>query len=281
MPVPVTLVYDLETIPDVALGRKLLKLHDASDLEVIEAMVERRKQQTQGNSDFLPLYLHQVVAISVVVNTPEKVKVWSLGDLQASEKEIITRFFDGLDRYTPILVSWNGCGFDLPVLHYRSLFHGIVSPRYWEIGDKDNAFRWNNYISRYHQRHTDLMDVLAGYQSGNARAPLDEIAQMLGCPGKMGMGGGLVFEKYLAGRLQEIRDYCETDVLNTYLVYLRFQYIRGILSESNYVREQERLHQSLEAMNKPHINEFLAAWEFEPSNSSHASDSSNPINTDE
>jgi len=255
----VTMVYDLETIPDIETGRRLLGLEKASNKEVAEAMMARRAEQTQGASTFLPHYLHRIVTISVVVSTPEWVKVWSLGDPDSSESDIIFRFFEGVQRYTPNLVSWNGSGFDLPVLHYRSLLHGVVADRYWETGEEDQGFKWNNYLSRYHQRHTDLMDVLAAYQS-RAYAPLDEVSIMLGFPGKMGMHGSDVFENYEKGNLQGIRDYCETDVLNTYLIYLRFQRIRGRLDKTAFDEEEQRLRSFLSASGKPHFLAFLEEW---------------------
>lgn len=251
-------VFDIETIPDTGAGRRLYDLDGLDDADVANIMFHKRRQQT-GDSEFLRLHLHQVVAISVVLRSRDQFKVWSLGSLQSAEKEIVQRFFDGLDRYTPTLVTWNGTNFDLPVLHYRALLHGIVAPRYWETGDEDQSFRWNNYLSRYHSRHTDLMDVLAGY-SPRANAPLDEIATMLGFPGKMGMSGARVWDNYLAGDLQGIRDYCETDVLNTYLVYLRFQLIRGRLDPQQYEQECQLVRDHLAAEDKPHLNEFLQAW---------------------
>ena len=138
------------------------------------------------------------------------------------EAALIQRFFDGIEKYTPQLVSWNGGGFDLPVLHYRSLVHGVQAQRYWEMGEEDREFKWNNYISRYHTRHLDLMDLLSLYQP-RASAPLDEMAQLLGFPGKLGMGGSQVWEAFQRGEIAAIRNYCETDVVNTYLVFLRFQ----------------------------------------------------------
>ncbi len=88
--------------------------------------------------------------------------------MSSTEKELIERFYDGIDRFTPNLVSWNG-GFDLPVLHYRALKHGVPGRRYWETGNEDTSFKWNNYLSRYHQRHLDLMDVLAMYNGAPMR----------------------------------------------------------------------------------------------------------------
>ena len=146
------------------------------------------------------------------------------------------RFFDGIERYTPTLVSWNGSGFDLPVLHYRALRHGVQAHRYWEMGDEDQAFRWNNYISRFHWRHVDLMDVLSGFQ-GRGRVGLDKMAQLLGLPGKLGMSGEGVWDAFLEGRIEDIRNYCETDVINTYLIYLRFELMRGRLTPEEHDRE--------------------------------------------
>jgi hypothetical protein len=200
-----------------------------------------------------------VCAISVLLRQGSSVKVWSIGELDSDEAEIVRRFYDGIDKYTPTLVSWNGGGFDLPVLHYRSLKHGVAAPRYWETGGDDQSFKWNNYLSRFHSRHTDLMDVLAGYQP-RANAPLDEIAVMLGYPGKMGMNGARVWDEFQAGNLEAIRNYCETDVLNTYLVYLRFELIRGHLTEAAWHKEQDMLRESVQSENKDHLNEFLQAW---------------------
>lgn len=254
-----TMVFDLETIPDAILGRRLLDLEEsATEEEVLLALKERRLEKTGGTSDFLPHYLQRIVAISVVVSCRDWIKVWSLGN-DANEKELIERFFAGIDRYRPILVSWNGCGFDLPVLHFRTLFHNVTATSYWDSGETNSEFRWNNYLNRYHTRHTDLMDVLAAYQ-GRAFAPLNEIALMMGFPGKMGMSGSQVLENFQQNNLQSIRDYCETDVLNTYLIYLAYQKMRGAIDESEKQFEEDRLKQFLLESGKPHLLAFLEQW---------------------
>ena len=252
-------VFDIETIPDVAGARRLWGLEGLDDEGVASVMYSKRQQETGGTSDFLRHHLHQVVAISAVFREGDRLNVWSLGDEQADEREIIERFFEGIERYSPTLVSWNGSGFDLPVLHYRSLLHGISAPRYWDNGDEDRAFRYNNYLSRYHWRHVDVMDVLAGFQP-RAFVPLDQMATMLGFPGKLGMSGADVWTKYLAGELKAIRDYCETDVLNTWLVYLRFQLVRGHIQQSHYETEIALTRAHLEQSDASHLQEFLTAW---------------------
>lgn len=253
-----TLVFDLETVPDVDGARRLHDFAGLADSDVAQALFALRRQET-GGSDFLRHPLHRIVAISVVLRNEEGVRVWSLGSEEDGEAELIRRFFEGIERYTPVLVSWNGGGFDLPVLHYRALLHGVAAPRYWETGDDDASFRYNNYLSRFHWRHVDLMDVLAGYQA-RAVAPLDLIAQLLGQPGKMGMDGSQVWEAWLAGNRKGIRDYCETDVLNTWLVYLRFERMRGRLSTEGYHHELGLLEQRLESSGAPHLLAFLRRW---------------------
>ena len=249
--------FDIETIPDVDFGRQVYGLDGLDDEDVAKAMLFKR-QQAVGH-DFLPLHQQRVVAISVALRSGDDFRVWTLGDEDADEAEIVRRFFDGIDRYTPDLVSWNGGGFDLPVLHYRALKHGIQAPRYWEVGESDRDFKWNNYLSRYHWRHTDLMDVLANFNF-RANAKLDEISTMLGFPGKLGMDGSMVWDTYRDGGIREIRNYCETDVLNTWLVYLRFEYMRGNLDDKDLKREYALIRSTLKSMDQPHLHEFLAAW---------------------
>ena len=252
------LVFDIETIPDVTGLRRLHDLPAAlSDAEVADLAFQKRRAATGG--DFLQHYLQRVVVISCVLRTRDGFKVWSLSEPEQSEGEIIQRFFDGIAKYTPQIVSWNGGGFDLPVLHYRGLIHGVAAPRYWDLGEDDRDFKWNNYISRYHMRHLDLMDLLAMYQP-RANAPLDQLVKLMGLPGKLGMDGGAVWGAWLDGKIDAIRDYCETDVVNTYLVYLRFQKMRGQLSAAAHAAEVAVVREQLGALDAPHWREFLAAW---------------------
>ena len=253
------LVFDIETVPDVAGARRLWDLENLSDEDVAKVMVAKRQQETGGQSEFLRHHLQRVCSIAAVFRHDDKLSVWSLGEEESSEADLLQRFFDGLDRFSPTLVSWNGGGFDLPVLQYRALLHGIAAPRYWETGQDDVSFRYNNYLSRYHWRHLDLMDVLSAYQP-RAVAKLDEIATLMGFPGKLGMTGGDVWPAFLAGRLRDIRAYCEVDVLNTYLVYLAFEHMRGNLQPSRLAEEQARLRAWLQEQQRPHFDQFLAAW---------------------
>jgi predicted PolB exonuclease-like 3'-5' exonuclease len=249
--------FDIETVPDVDFGRKLHGLEGLSDKQVGYVMQTRQREQT--GSEFLSLEQHRIVAISVAMRTRDGFKVWSLGEVDSPEDDLVRHFYDGIERFSPTLVSWNGAAFDLPVLHYRALRHRLQAHRYWEMGDEEQAFRWNNYISRYHWRHIDLMDVLSGFQ-GRGRVGLDTMAQLLGLPGKLGLSGEAVWETHLAGGIEAIRNYCETDVTNTYLIYLRFELMRGRLTHEEHDRECARVREWLLASGKAHLGEFEAAW---------------------
>ncbi len=253
-----TLVFDLETIPDVA-GIKALRPEWAplTDAEVASNAMAARKEKT--GSDFLPLHLHKVIAVGCLFRDDQGVKIRCLGDLQDSEAKVIQDFYKIIERYTPTLVSWNGSGFDLQVLHYRGLINGVVAPRYWDTGQDDRDFKYNNYLSRYHNRHTDLMDVLALY-NGRSNAPLDELAKLCGFPGKLGMDGSQVWNAFQAGQINDIRDYCQTDVANTYLLYARWQRMQGALSEQAYHDELKVVREFIAAQPAKHWKEFLAAW---------------------
>jgi predicted PolB exonuclease-like 3'-5' exonuclease len=253
------LVFDLETVPDIAGIRRVYDVPAAaSDADALAWFTHQRRVATGG--DFAPLYLQRVVAIGCALREGASLRVWSLGEITDPEPELIRRFFDGVERYTPQLVSWNGSGFDLPVLHHRALMHGVAAPRYWDWGDDNREFKFNSYLGRYHTRHLDLMDVLAGYQP-RASAGLDAMARLCGFPGKLGMDGSAVAGAVAAGRLADVRNYCEIDVMNTYLVYQRFRLIRGEIDAGEYAREISLARERVATSDAPHWREFLAAWD--------------------
>ncbi len=252
------LVFDLETIPDVEGLRTLNGWgEELSDAEVVERAYAARREAV--GHDFLPLHLQKIAVIGCVFRDDDGFRVKCIGKAEDSEASLIAGFFKTIERYTPQLVSWNGSGFDLPVLHYRGLIHGIQAARYWDMGEDDRDFRYSNYISRYHNRHCDLMDLLAKF-NGRANAPLDELAKLCGFPGKLGMDGGQVWKAWSEGQTEEVRAYCETDVVNTWLVYCRFRFMRGFLSRDQYDAEVALVRTTLESIGAPHWQQYLAAW---------------------
>ena len=256
-----TLVLDIETVPDPELGRSLYGLKDLDDGEVMRAMLHNYQQRT--GLEFLPPIQHKVVAIGVVLRNDEGIRPLVLGEEDAKESELIMRFFRGLGHYVPDLVTWNGAAFDLPVLNFRALRHEVQAKVYWETGMNDRAFRFNNYLSRFHWRHTDLMDALSGFQ-GRGRPSLREACALLGLPGKSLMNGSNVMEAYLEGKIGEIRRYCLEDALNTHLVHLHFNYMRGKLTQDNLDDEYGLLIDVLKASSESHLKEFAQKLEAEP-----------------
>ncbi len=251
--------FDIETIPDLESGRALYDLDGIGPEETAKAMLAIRRQKVP-DAVMLPLHMHRVVAVSVAVFGGRRgFEAKSIGEIDFSEERLVSSFFQGIAGQMPTLVSWNGNGFDLPVLQYRALIHGIQCKQYWDTGQFDNQMKWNNYHSRYQGRHVDVMDVLARYQMRGA-ASLDDMARMIGLPGKIGIGGASVFQSYIDGKLSEIRDYCEIDALNTFLVYLRLEYIRGRHTRHEYDQILEQVRSWLKQSDKAHFQEFEREW---------------------
>lgn len=217
--------FDLETVPDADYGRRYLGMK-GSDLDVQEAMQARRLEETANRTDFLPVDLHRIVTLSVAWWVPAsgQLKVSTLGEGSGDESAAIQKFADKVLAQKPRLVSWNGNGFDLPVLHYRWLRHGIAAPHYWQPPS-----RYDAYSKRYSLLHVDLMDVLGAFRNP---VKLDEAAQLCGFPGKVVTEGHRVFHHIARGELELVEGYCEMDALNTLLLFMRWCVTRGELDRA-------------------------------------------------
>ncbi len=220
--------FDIETVPDPEAGRRVLGLA-GDDGEVIEAMLARRLEETDGRSDFHVPPFHRVVAVAVAWLDPAA-GVFRLGcpaPDASGERDLVEGFFKLFEgrRTAPRLVSWNGSGFDLPVLRYRAMLHGVAAPDFHRT---DGDWKWNNYQNRFHDMHVDLMDVLAGY-GASPRVGLDDLCRIVGLAGKTLTHGHKVYLHVLAGEDDLVRTYCELDALNTLLLYLLWSFHRGRL----------------------------------------------------
>ncbi|MBE8157801.1 MAG: 3'-5' exonuclease [Betaproteobacteria bacterium] len=255
------LAFDIETAPDTEALRAARGFPaEISEKEVVEMNARLRRQENKA--EFLPPHLHRIAVISCVMRyfdgTEPPLKIYSLAPPEYDEKAATETFFRIIDKHTPKLVSWNGGGFDLPVLHWRAMKYGIVAPRYWQTHGADGGgdkFRWNSYTGRYHERHVDLPDILGMYQT---RAGLDDAARLCGLPGKIGVGGAGVWDALLAGKADAVRQYCETDALLTYLLFARFQHFRGALPSLE--EEHQIVREYLENADGAQWAEFLEKW---------------------
>lgn len=249
------LVFDIETLTDRKSGAHLYDL-DLPEADVDAALAKLRRQE--AGSDFQRLPLHEIVCISGLwLNEKGQMKLFSFSQEQYTEREILQKFLSIFDKRYPTLVSWNGSQFDLPVILYRTMYHGLSAPSLFDQGEIDNQKRYNNYQNRYHQRHVDLMDVMAMFNGRNFQK-LDDIAHLLGFPGKRGLPGYHI-PKYVAeGQWLELTSYCEGDVLNTWLVFLRWVLLKGLISpQDHHSWIQQTIHY---LKSQPQHTEFLQVW---------------------
>ncbi len=260
-------VFDIETIPDLAAARNLLDMQEAADKEVKEAIIKYHLDLTDQKNSFLRQPFHKIIAISFLqaeiirdFNGQEFyniIDIRSGGDLLSSEADLVKGFFAHLKKNFSRLVSFNGKNFDLPVLKYAAMKHEIEAGWLYKMGDK-----WNNYNQRYSlDWHCDLADAFSDF-GASAKVKMNELCAAFNLPGKIGVDGSMVEEFFYQGRLQEIRDYCETDVLNTFLLYLIYQHHNGSISKDSLLKSKENLKTLLQekSSNKINFKEFLNEW---------------------
>lgn len=255
-------VFDIETIPDLKAARNLLDLPNASDDEASAALTKYHLDLTDQRNSFLRQPFHKVIVISFLeaeiirdFNGQEYYKIIDIrsgGDLAALEVDLVKGFFSHLKKNLSRLVSFNGKNFDLPVLKYAAMKNEIEATWLYKSGDK-----WNNYNQKYSlDWHCDLADAFSDF-GASAKVKMNELCAAFELPGKLGVDGSMVYQFYKENRLQEIRDYCETDVLNTYLLYLVYQHHTGSISKNSFAKCKEELKSFLKEKNKKHFNEFL------------------------
>lgn len=266
------IIFDTETVPDAEAARRLLGQTELSDIEARDALSAYFLEKTDGKNDFPRQPFHQIVAISYahLITEPgehgrELVirRIASGGEKGSSEAELLNGFFGLIESRAPQIVSFNGRGFDVPVLKYRAMVHSLACPRWFSEGDK-----WKNYDARYDSTyHLDLLEVLSDY-GASARCSMHEVATAFGVPGKLETAGDNVREMFEGGEIEAIRNYCETDVCTTLLLFLRWQLFNGALSEGAYARSVLGLRNYLEqeTVSRPHFGAYLSAWEEIESN---------------
>ena len=208
---------------------------------------------------------HKIVAISFldaqIIKNPDGSEYYELGEVRSgcevnsNEEELVKGFFSYLQKKLPRIVSFNGKNFDLPVLKYRAMQYKIAAPWLYLTGDK-----WNNYNQRYSlDWHCDLIDAFSDF-GASSKVKMNEVCSILNIPGKLGIDGSKVMDYFDDGKIDEIRQYCETDVLNTYLLYLNYQHHRGILKTNDFENCQVDLKSYLENSQKDYLIEYLDSF---------------------
>ncbi len=233
-------IFDCETIPDV----KLVKSEYGLEGNALDVSNEAFKiQEEKSGYSFLPIPFHQVVAISAVIcdDFGKFQKVSSIDG--ENEKQMIENFLRFIDKKQPKLVSFNGRAFDMPMLMVRAMKYNLSCSAYFEKENRDLfKNKWDNYRSRYSDRfHIDLMDHIGEF--GAVRGlKLDTICKMAGLPGKYDVHGDEVTNLYYKNEQKRIKEYCESDVLNTYWLYLKYELLKGNMTFEEYLDNLESLN---------------------------------------
>src|SRR5262245_13907340 len=236
------IVWDLETIPDLEAFARMTGNVGQSAEDLAEEL----------GDGFPPLPLHKIVCIGALI-AERGAGGWlvrSIGAPSAGERteaELIEAFAKRVGELRPTLVSFNGHGFDLPVLRYRAMANLVHAPGLNAIG----------YFRRYGEEAVDLCDVLSSFDA-RARIKLDALCKVLDLPGKPeGLDGGSVYQKVKDGRLSEVCGYCEADVVATYRVWLRYELFRGGLTRQEHQASEMALAAFLQDSGKPHLGRLL------------------------
>jgi len=199
---------------------------------------------------FPKLIFHCIVCIGALIasSTPSGWQIDAIGAPhigERSEKDLIQAFVDKIGELRPRLVTFNGSSFDLPVLRYRAMINKVAAP----------GLSARNYFNRYTDDALDLCDALSSFVP-RAKVSLHELCRVLGLPGKPdSIDGSKVETYYRAGRIREVAEYCETDIVNTYRAWLRYELFRGNLSPEVYQQSEANLARwiSSRAGSKQHL----------------------------
>lgn len=262
------LVFDIETVADIDAARRIYpQLADLNDADTLSALTAIRTQE--AGHDFMRLPLQRIVCISALYIKDGKLSLFSLTADKFSEKDILAKFFRAFSDLAtlPQLISWNGSGFDIPVLIYRAMQYDLSAPWLFEEGERIKNMRFDNYVNRFHTRHLDLMDRFSQY-GASRREAMDVVASLYGLPGKTDVDGSMVGALVSSGDWQTLSIYCESDVMNTWLIYLRWLRLTGKLSSSDFDAWQQQSYDHLakytQADGSPRHQDFIADWSSAP-----------------
>ena len=254
-------IFDVESVADGELVRKVR--YPGEELSDTEATQKYREEllETRG-SDFIP-YTFQVPVSVVIGKVTEDFQLVDLValDVPMYRPHVITRdFWRGWEAYNyPTLVSFNGRGFDIPLLELAAYRYGLSLKKWYAI----HARSFDQPRNRFNvSSHLDLMELLTNHGASRFNGGLNLLANMLGKPGKMDVQGSMVQELFDQGELARINDYCRCDVLDTYFAFLRSAVVIGWISleaEQELV-EKTRDWLQQQATDIPALQHYLDNW---------------------
>lgn len=220
------LIFDIEAIADGALVSKIRYPNEG--LQPAEAIARYRSElMATTGKDVLPVTFMLPISVAIAkVDADYRLLDVVVLDAPQFRPHVITRiFWQGWNAYKrPTLVSFNGRGYDLPVLELAAYRYGYSVPAWFNM----EAYTYDQARNRYNSTaHTDLFDVISNFGAARLSGGLNLLANLIGKPGKAGVDGSQVQDMYDRGEVVEINDYCRCDVLDTYFVFLRTRVLLG------------------------------------------------------
>ncbi|MEI7781841.1 MAG: 3'-5' exonuclease [Planctomycetota bacterium] len=254
-------VFDIESVADGALVSRLK--YPGAHLEPQQAIAKYRAELLAENGkDFIP-YTFQLpvsLVIAKVAHDYRLIELVVLDEAQSRSAEIVKLFWDGWQKYQrPRLISFNGRGFDMPLLELCAFRYGLSIPD-WFAEDKRSFDQPRNRYNTW--SHFDLHEWLTNNGASRFNGGLSLAANLIGKPGKMDVAGHMVQDLWDAGKTAEIHDYCRGDVLDTYFVFLRSRVVAGELDlkEEHAIIEDARTWIEEQATRSPGMARYLSAW---------------------
>lgn len=255
------LLFDVESVADGELISRTRYPYRGLSPDQAIRLFRQELVMTTGK-DFIPYTYHIPVAIVIAKLRSDLslVEIVSLDQPQHRPHVMTKHFWTGWQFYDqPTWVTFNGRGFDIPLLEQAAYRYGIPVPQWFNLGDRAYDQKRNRYNL---QSHIDVHEVLTNFGSTWYRGGLNLAAGLLGKPGKMEIQGDMVYDYFRQGRIQEISEYCRCDVLDTYFVFLRTCVLTGKLSlegEQQRVLEARQLLEQ-QASEHPAYRQYLDQW---------------------
>lgn len=248
------IIFDLETIPDIDSAKVLLNCDNEETKEEIREKLTNYHIE-KSNNPFHRQMFHEIVCIGIIEvdilhnYNSEELSISRIKSIcgEKSENDMIKSFISLLSQTQPKLITYNGKTFDIPVLKYRAMKHGIQAKILYE----------NNRSYRYNLDYNcDLLEVFSDFGS-SSRATMQEVASILNIPCKYDVKGSSVLELYDNNQFQEIADYCEIDCVVTYMLYLNHNLTSGKMNKNNYEQAINNLKEYMIKEDKEHFKKFL------------------------
>lgn len=260
---PSYLIFDTEAIAD---GELIAKIRYPQEKLTPNDAIARYRQELVAErgdgKDFIPHTFMLPISVAIgKVDAGFRLLDLTVLDAPAYRPHVITKkFWQGWTHYgRPPLVTFNGRGYDLPLMELAAFRYGISLPGWFNYGDRAFEQARNRFNMG---AHIDLHDLISNYGAARLVGGLNLLANLIGKPGKSGVDGSQVQDMYLAGKAQEINDYCRCDVLDTYFVFLRTQVLLGKLKLEDEQKLVAETHTWLQeqAATSPAYAHYLSHW---------------------